>query len=270
MQSPAMESEAPELYRDDGQFKEVMPSSNLGPYQQQVDPANRGGGNHQSHLEAVRIGQVDPEVLGYGTYSSTGTGDPQLAPTDHDEPKPAPSDQKKKRDDKKRIWGLTLPTLIFIIVVAVIVIGASIGGALGGLKATKDRNGALNSVDSAESRSLSTQPKATATTAATATVTTTQSADISNYIAPTDKDLYIHIDCAALEDDHQSTQMANGQTYSYSVECGKDIVRFTGDVGIDIFAATTYTFEDCLMVCSSYNQNSNSTGCKAIAFNRCE
>lgn len=127
-------------------------------------------------------------------------------------------------------------------------------------------NEAQQSAASAETSSLSDQPKATGT----ATVAVTQSVNLRDYTAPTDQALYIHTDCDALQASDQQTQLANGRTDNYSVQCYKDLVRFTGGIGIDIFAVTTYSLDDCMRVCSTYNQNSNSIGCKAVSFNSCK
>lgn len=73
-------------------------------------------------------------------------------------------------------------------------------------------------------------------------------------------------DCDSRSGQNQTLELNGGHQYVYSVECGVDTVG-SGDTGIDLFAATTYTFEDCLRVCSTFNYNSGTETCKGVSFN---
>jgi hypothetical protein len=53
------------------------------------------------------------------------------------------------------------------------------------------------------------------------------------------------------------------QQYSFSVKCGIDI----NGKEVDIMAVVSYSLNDCLMACASYNRNTGSTICKGVEFN---
>ncbi|ETS76732.1 hypothetical protein PFICI_12119 [Pestalotiopsis fici W106-1] len=260
MVSPARESEAPELNR--GEFKERIPAYLVSSYQV-----------HQPDLETVYSSngtttQVDPEVnhLGYSSYSPSngayptnhntyqqpGHYDDSNQVTTHGaaygtggEYKPLPPDQQEKQD-KRRICGLALPTFIFFIVLGLVVIGASVGGALGvkasqNAKDAQDATASDSSATGAASSTLSNQPKATATTTSSSSSQTTDSSALS---VPT-TDVVVAFDCDARSGQNQTMEISGGHLYVYAVECGVDTIS-NGNTGIDLFAATTYTFEDCL------------------------
>ncbi|KAF2995126.1 hypothetical protein E8E14_001055 [Neopestalotiopsis sp. 37M] len=285
MVSPARESEAPELNR--GEFKERIPAYLVSSHQ--IDPHNG-----QPDLETVysshdntTVAQVDPEVnhQGYGSYSpSNGTyltsHDAAYSPGQHDHSQQAthaaayatagdyqrlPPNEKEKKQDGKRICGVALPTFIFSIILALVVIGASIGGAIGGTNATRNAKdaqdaAAASATGAAASSTLTNQPKATSTSSSSSTTTD------SNALSVPTTDVVVSFDCDSRSGQNQTMELNGGHLYIYSVECGIDTVS-SGDTGIDLFAATTYTFEDCLRVCSTFNYNSGSDTCKGVSFN---
>jgi hypothetical protein len=119
---------------------------------------------------------------------------------------------------------------------------------------------AASATGAAASSTLTNQPKATSTSSSSSTTTD------SNALSVPTTDVVVSFDCDSRSGQNQTMELNGGHLYIYSVECGIDTVS-SGDTGIDLFAATTYTFEDCLRVCSTFNYNSGSDTCKGVSFN---
>lgn len=88
---------------------------------------------------------------------------------------------------------------------------------------------------------------------------TTLDACITSHIAiPTTGTL--SLDCPGLT----ATQTIDlgGPEWTFTPQCGVDL---NGD-GVDILAIVSYSFEDCLMACASYNRNSGTTDCVGVEF----
>lgn len=103
---------------------------------------------------------------------------------------------------------------------------------------------------------------ATATTSSSGSQTT----DASALSVPT-SGVVVSFNCDQRSGQNQTlTLPSGGQEFIYSVECGVDMTGGSNG-GVDLFAATAYTFEDCLRVCSSYNANSGTDACKGVSFN---
>ncbi|KAI4600056.1 hypothetical protein KJ359_001157 [Pestalotiopsis sp. 9143b] len=280
--TPARESEAPELDRGGDQTKERVPAYLVQSYsvdghrhQPDLETVHSSGNTTHGDLEVSQQGGYDPYTPSNGTY--TPGQDAYQVSHDHaqqahagysgGEYKSLPPGQQEK-GDRKRICGLAVPTFIFFIILGIVVIGASVGGAVGGVTATNNAKQAAaasasgSAATGTASTSLTNQPMATATTSSLGSQTT----DASALSVPT-SGVVVSFNCDQRSGQNQTlTLPSGGQEFIYSVECGVDMTGGSNG-GVDLFAATAYTFEDCLRVCSSYNANSGTDACKGVSFN---
>ncbi|KAE9577150.1 hypothetical protein CGCF415_v001274 [Colletotrichum fructicola] len=171
--------------------------------------------------------------------------------------------------DVRRICGLHRSTFYLALVLAVVIIVGSVGGGVGGSLAVKN---AQRGAQSAQESQATPTPIPTETTIATSSATgsASGSAKASATGSPTTTTRIsmptfglLALDCPSISGTTASLT-AGGQSSSYDLDCGVDN---NGD-GIDIIAVVSWSLEDCLRVCSSFNANrkSGSESCAGVQF----
>ncbi|KAF4838687.1 hypothetical protein CGCTS75_v000037 [Colletotrichum tropicale] len=166
--------------------------------------------------------------------------------------------------DGRRICGLHRSTFYLALVFAVVIIVGSVGGGVGG--------GAQSAQESQTTPTPIPTETTTATNSATgsasgsasgsAKASTTGSPVTSTRISMPTSGL-LSLDCPSISGTTASIT-AGGQSSSYDLDCGVDN---NGD-GIDIIAVVSWSLEDCLRACSSFNANrkSRSESCAGVQF----
>jgi hypothetical protein len=171
MAIPAAESEAPELNRGEYQYKELIPPHLIQINQSNVDlnrPDLRTVHSHQgfnqadlevnqltghgtlpSHQDTYRPDQYQPSYQGtfqspHETYQQSQYQSSQYPPShkvyspNHGVTQTEQHEMKvpdQQNGQRRRICGLAWPTVVFLVILGLVVIGASVGGAVGGTAA---------------------------------------------------------------------------------------------------------------------------------------
>ncbi|KAH0423337.1 hypothetical protein CcaCcLH18_12251 [Colletotrichum camelliae] len=171
----------------------------------------------------------------------------------------------KSGSDGRRICGLHRSTFYLALVLAVVIIVGSVGGGVGGSLAVKN---AQREAQSAQESQAAATPTLTDTTIATGSPTgsTTESATSSSttttWISTPTSGL-LALDCPGISGTTASMTVG-GQSSRYDIECGVD----NNGAGIDIIAVVSWSLDDCLRACSSFNANreSGSESCAGVQF----
>ncbi|KAI1880199.1 hypothetical protein JX265_001820 [Neoarthrinium moseri] len=142
---------------------------------------------------------------------------------------------------------------ILILVIVALIVGAAVGGGVGGSLAVERAKAAAVTANATPTSSA---PQTSSTATSTSTFYT-----MPTDVTRGDVDVAVALDCPAI--DGRSTTIL-GSTWLPA--CGLDFTG-SGNPSIDILAATTYSWEDCVRACATYNKKSGSRGCVGITFN---
>ncbi|KAJ0375193.1 hypothetical protein COL26b_006565 [Colletotrichum chrysophilum] len=195
-----------------------------------------------------------------------------------DENKHYPQQPQQPVNTERRICGLRRTSFFLFVVLAAVVIAASVGGGVGGSLAVlrmKEQTQAEVQASAAAKATATDSPVASSTvTSVPATVTNTPTtgstqttANAASISIPTTGLVTtgdLQINCPNLTGRTMSVTVG-GVKSNYDTECNVD---YTGD-DVDVMALVSYTLDTCIMACSSYNKNINGTSerCIGVQFN---
>ncbi|KAH6646525.1 hypothetical protein BKA67DRAFT_579892 [Truncatella angustata] len=159
---------------------------------------------------------------------------------------------------RRKLFGIPWSTVAFSVTIAFVVIGASVGGAVGSTQAlhhqTEYQVVTITSITVVAGTQTSSVPTASGTLVAPFNVPTA--------------DVTLALDCEN-RDGKTEPLVFNDTTYVFSQHCGTDFERVTpSSVSLDLFTVAVYTLQDCLRACVSYNLAHGSKECIAVEFNR--
>ncbi|KAI9723826.1 MAG: hypothetical protein M1828_004076 [Chrysothrix sp. TS-e1954] len=159
---------------------------------------------------------------------------------------------KEQSQTKRTICGLSVGAFWIVSTVLVVVLAGAIGGGIGGGLASQKKN---CSPETSQASSSST----TNGTSASGNATT-------NYVEPDPLSIQtLHLDCPARD---QSVYQALAHQ-QFTVHCDSDVqANNTGpaDTPYNIVAIRSFSIDDCMEGCASYNAYIHNTTCVAIAF----
>ncbi|KAK4945592.1 hypothetical protein LTR10_015211 [Elasticomyces elasticus] len=200
---------------------------------------------------------VAPQTQPAGTYVTS----PYTPESNGYTPAPQYESKPSTPDRRRGLLPCGLSLLAYTILVAAvtaIIIGAAVGGGLGGALASKSNKSTVGSGTATTATMTVTGAGATATMTATGTssATSTSTGQVKNY-APL---LPAQVNTTALDCNDKSTiTSATGE--QFQLNCN---INYGGNDIINIIA---YTLDACIEACSNLNTIANATTCHGIMFN---
>ncbi|KAI1779127.1 hypothetical protein F4818DRAFT_239962 [Hypoxylon cercidicola] len=168
----------------------------------------------------------------------------------------APEDPRK--EERRRILGLTVPIFWTVVVIIVVVLAAAIGGGIGGgLKAQQDSNSNTSSDAANTPPPSTTAPAASGGTASpTSSAPNGASSTTANAALPSDGG------CPQIEGQTYTPYAVDGnpipleqglEPQEFTQHCYTNFVSSTVEQTHDILKIFMPTLENCMMTCASYN-----------------
>ncbi|KAF6831802.1 hypothetical protein CMUS01_07189 [Colletotrichum musicola] len=209
-----------------------------------------------------------PEVVSGGGgshYLPSHPLSPSPASAYHAHQPPFPQSEVTEKKESSKICGLRRPTSYLALVLAFVVIAASVGGGVGGSYAVyQTRNKSQADAQATEAVTVTVINADATPTQATGTATGTATGLDTRIPTPTLG--LLPLDCPNLTGKTMTVNVG-GKTWGYDLECGGDN---TGS-GIDITAVVSYSLRDYLLACSSYSSREGATSgidpCAGVQFN---
>ncbi|KAI0129654.1 hypothetical protein BJ170DRAFT_283403 [Xylariales sp. AK1849] len=168
------------------------------------------------------------------------------------------------RDPSRKQCGIGRNGWIWLALLIALAIGGAVGGGIGGSVAVERAKASSKTCSSSTAVPQSAASTGTLTSTGTPTSESTSTSAGTYFAVPTDvatDNVALALDCANLNG--TQTVSAGKTAYNFEVQCGRD---FVSKSIIDILAATTYSLEDCLRTCATYNANLGRDGCVAVTF----
>lgn len=145
-------------------------------------------------------------------------------------------------------------------IAVILVIGAVVGGAVGGTQARKNKSMSANTSSSAGSSTmtLSTNPT-TSTVTSPASTTATVSTSTTSYPVPTSGVLALN--CPAINGTQYTTQ-SGSSSYTFLLFCQTDFRSISQDIDSSI----QYSFDSCINNCALRNSANKLPQCQGLTF----
>ncbi|EJT78738.1 hypothetical protein GGTG_03836 [Gaeumannomyces tritici R3-111a-1] len=170
---------------------------------------------------------------------------------------------------RHKVCGMSIATFVLAVALFVAVIGAAVGGGVGGSMAAstsrslEECRSALNRQSSPSTPISSTPPSPPSSTGApdgncTANKRVLEIGPNGGVVPPT-RDVVVELGCPAMQS-AQKILTIDGKRLTFAIRCGEDFNRK------DIGAAISYSMDDCLYSCASYNVISGRQECVAVTF----
>ncbi|KAI1612007.1 hypothetical protein EDD36DRAFT_465854 [Exophiala viscosa] len=201
---------------------------------------------------------VAPQIQPAGTYVSSPYSPESNAYTPAPQYESPPSTPNRRRSLLP--CGLSiLAYTILVAAVTAVIIGAAVGGGLGGALASKSNKSAVGSSGSSSTVTMTvTSAAATVTMTGTGTssATSTATGAVKNYTPL----LPSQVNTTALDCNDQST-LTSESGDQFQLNCN---MNYGGNDIVDFIA---YTLDACIEACSSMNTVANATTCHGVMFN---
>ncbi|KAK8098815.1 uncharacterized protein PG998_012056 [Apiospora kogelbergensis] len=153
------------------------------------------------------------------------------------------------------ICGLTQRNFMILCIAALVILGAAIGGGVGGGLVASRAESNFSSSQHPAGVSLSSSIAPAPTSSPVSTTTPSSPSSSATGIAQQD----VQLDCPNIDGKKETFD----KKWTFRYNCGKD---YTGSQ-YDIIFLASYRLEDCVKACTSYNNNRGRAECTAVEFN---
>ncbi|KAI5867864.1 hypothetical protein GGS23DRAFT_550429 [Durotheca rogersii] len=197
--------------------------------------------------------------MGWGAVTSPATTiQPPSAASETAPAAPEAGEEELKKDERKRILGLTVPIFWLVVVIIIIILAAGIGGGVGSGLAQQSKSNSESSSVSQES-SLSGSSGASG---AGASPTSSSSPAASTPTATTGGPVPVDGGCPAINGQNSTPYAVDGNPIplekggspqEFRMQCATNYVASAAARTHNILRIFMPTLENCIMACAEYN-----------------